>query len=117
MFIWNAKKHRYETAYRLREQQGYLPVTLGREPVDKFGEEPTFTIRTSPDGVVSQDAEGVFHPATVNVTQYRLEGGIVRRDTPLPSKPGEAAGAGEAAGHTAPRKAASFHGRSGKRRR
>ncbi len=117
VFIWNAKKHRYETAYRLREQQGYLPVTLGREPVDKFGEEPTFTIRTSPDGVVSQDAEGAFHPATVNVTQYRLEGGIVRRDTPLPSEPGEAAGAGEAAGHTAPRKAASFRGRSGKRRR
>ena len=95
VFIWNAKKHRYETAYRLREQQGYLPVVLGREPVDKFGQEPTFTIRTSPDGVVTQDAEGAFHPATVNVTQYRLEGGIVRRDTPLPPKPGEEAGAPE----------------------
>ena len=92
VFIWNARKHRYETAYRLREQQGYLPVTVGKEMVDKMGEEPTFTIRTTPDGVVTQDDEGSFHPTTVNTTQYRLEGGIVRRDTPLPPKPGEPAG-------------------------
>lgn len=91
VFIWNAKKHRYETAYRLREQQGYLPVTVGKEMVDKVGEEPTFTIRTTPDGVVTQDAEGTFHPKTVNTTQFRLEGGIVRRDTPLPPRPGAAA--------------------------
>ncbi len=89
VFIWNAKKHRYETAYRLREQQGYLPVTVGKETVDKMGEEPTFTIRTTPDGVVTQDADGSFHPQTVETTQYRLEGGIVRRDTPLPGRPGE----------------------------
>ena len=89
VFIWNAKKHRYETAYRLREQQGYLPVTVGKETVDKMGVEPTFAIRTTPDGVVAQDEAGGFHPKTVNVTQYRLEGGIVRRDTPLPERPGE----------------------------
>jgi hypothetical protein len=93
VFIWNTRKHRYETAYRLHDLQGYLPVTIGKEMVDKMGEEPTFVIRTSPDGVVSQDAEGVFHPKTVAMTQYRLEGGIVRRDTPLPGKPGDAAGA------------------------
>ncbi len=91
VFIWNAKKHRYETAYRLREQQGYLPVTVGREMVDKMGEEPTFIIRTSPDGTVTQDEQGTFHPGTVDVTQFRLEGGIVRRDTPLPPRPGETA--------------------------
>ncbi len=90
VFIWNAKKHRYETAYRLREQQGYLPITIGKEQVDKMGEEPTFTIRTTPDGAVTQDEAGSFHPRSVSVTQYRLEGGIVRRDTPLPPKPGEA---------------------------
>ena len=88
VFIWNAKRHRYETAYRLREQQGYLPVTVGKETVDKMGVEPTFAIRTTPDGVVTQDDAGGFHPKTVNVTQYRLEGGIVRRDTPLPERPG-----------------------------
>jgi hypothetical protein len=93
VFIWNRAKHRYETAYRLREQQGYLPVVTGKEQVEKMGEEPTFAIRTTPDGVVTQDETGSFHPKTVQVTQYRLEGGIVRRDTPLPSKPGEEAAA------------------------
>ncbi len=97
VFIWNSKKHRYETAYRLREQQGYLPVTVGKEMVDKMGEEPTFTIRTTPDGVVTQDASGAFHPATVNTTQFRLEGGIVRRDTPLPARPGTEGEAGQGA--------------------
>ena len=89
VFIWNRAKHRYETAYRLREQQGYLPVVTGSEQVPKMGEEPTFTIRTTPDGVVSQDENGSFHPKDVLVTQYRLEGGIVRRDTPLPPRPGD----------------------------
>jgi hypothetical protein len=93
VFIWNTRKHRYETAYRLHDLQGYLPVTTGKEMVDKMGEEPTFVIRTSPDGVATQDTEGVFHPKTVVRTQYRLEGGIVRRDTPLPGKPGDDAGA------------------------
>jgi hypothetical protein len=86
VFIWNRAKHRYETAYRLREQQGYLPVKIGKEMVDKMGEEPTFTIQTTPDGSVTQDADGVFHPKTVQKTQYRLEGGIVRRDTPVPGE-------------------------------
>jgi hypothetical protein len=103
VFIWNIRKHRYETAYRLRDLQGFLPVKIGREMVDKMGEEPTFTIRTSPNGVVSQDSEGVFHPQTIDVTQYRLEGGIIRRDTPLPVRPGAAE---QAAGKKAERRAA-----------
>ena len=111
VFIWNTKKHRYETAYRLREQQGYLPVVVGKEPIDKMGVEPTFVIRTTPDGAVSQDEGGSFHPKTVMETQYRLEGGIVRRDTPLPPKPGEPAEpigkqASHAAGHGAMRRPA-----------
>ncbi len=98
VFIWNVKKHRYETAYRLREQQGYLPVTIGAAHFKDgngrdMGLEPTFTIRTTPDGVVTQDPEtGSFHPQTVETTTYRLEGGIVRRADPPPPKPAEAAG-------------------------
>ncbi len=112
VFIWNQKKHRYETAYRLREQQGYLPVTVGKEMVDKMGEEPTFTIRTTPDGAVTQDAAGSFHPQTVTVTQYRLEGGIVRRDTPQPVKPGvEEAGGPPAAPKAAHRPVERRHAR------
>jgi hypothetical protein len=58
-----------------------------------MGLEPTFTIRTTPDGVVTQDPEtGAFHAKTVQTTTYRLEGGIVRRaDPPPPPKPVEPA--------------------------
>jgi hypothetical protein len=100
VFIWNVKKHRYETAYRLREQQGYLPVTIGAAHFKDangrdMGLEPTFTIRTTPDGVVTQDpVTGAFHAQTVQETTYRLEGGIVRRADPPPPKPAEAAGPG-----------------------
>ncbi len=96
VFIWNVKKHRYETAYRLREQQGYLPVIIGAAHFKDgngrdMGLEPTFTIRTTPDGIVTQDAEGAFHAKTVDSTTYRLEGGIVRRADPPPPKPVDAA--------------------------
>ena len=114
VFIWNAKKHRYETAYRLREQQGYLPVVVGRETIDKMGVEPTFIIHSTPDGVVTQDSNGSFHPQSVNVTQYRLEGGIVRRDTPLPPRPGESAD--EAAGAAKSKAGQPFAARAGARR-
>jgi hypothetical protein len=104
VFIWNVKKHRYETAYRLREQQGYLPVTIGAAHFKDgngrdMGLEPTFTIRTTPDGIVTQDAEGAFHAKTVNSTTYRLEGGIVRRADPPPPKPVDASGMVEASPH------------------
>jgi hypothetical protein len=90
VFIWNIKKHRYETAYRLREQQGYLPVTIGaahfKDANGKdMGLEPTFTIRTTPDGIVTQNPEtGAFTPKTLQLTTYRLEGGIVRSANPEP---------------------------------
>ncbi len=92
VFIWNVRRHRYETAYRLREQQGYLPVTIGSAHFKDangrdMGLEPTFTIRTTPDGLVTQDASGTFHAQTVQQTTYRLEGGIVRRADPPPPKP------------------------------
>ncbi len=111
VFIWNAKKHRYETAYRLREQQGYLPIVVGKEQIDKVGEEPNFTIHTTPDGVVMQDAEGSFHAQTLSTTQYRLEGGIVRRDTPLPVKPGEQPSGSETGKQTSPKQKSKSHRR------
>jgi hypothetical protein len=98
VFIWNTKKHRYETAYRLREQQGYLPVTIGAAHFKDangrdMGLEPTFTIRTTPDGIVTQDpVTGAFHAQTVQTTTYRLEGGIVRRADPAPPKDEKTAG-------------------------
>jgi Bacterial SH3 domain/GW (Gly-Tryp) dipeptide domain len=67
VFTRNRNKHRYETAYREREMEGYLPVTTGHAVFDKEGDLPTFTIR-------KMNAEG-----TIVATTYKMNGPIVRR--------------------------------------
>ena len=42
VFTWNVRKHRYETAYRERNLDGVLPVTVGQENFDKEGTLPSF---------------------------------------------------------------------------
>jgi Bacterial SH3 domain len=44
VFTWNVRKHRYETAYRERNLDGTLPVTLGRQEFEKEGNLRTFTL-------------------------------------------------------------------------
>jgi SH3-like domain-containing protein len=67
VFTWNVRKHRYETAYRERNLEGFFPVTLGHENFEKEGTLPTFTIRV--------------HDANDNLTErkYKLNTPIVRR--------------------------------------
>jgi len=67
IFTRNRARHRYETAYRERNLQGYLPVTVGHREFDKEGDLPIFTIH-------KMDDDG----KTVDVT-YKLNGPIVRR--------------------------------------
>jgi SH3-like domain-containing protein len=67
VFTRNRNKHRYETAYRERNLEGYFPVTTGHAVFDKEGDLPTFTIRKKlEDGQM------------VDVT-YKMNGPIVRR--------------------------------------
>ena len=54
VFTWNVRRHRYETAYRERELNGVLPVTLGRQQFEKEGELRTFTLRIKDDGTVKE---------------------------------------------------------------
>jgi SH3-like domain-containing protein len=49
VFTWNARRHRYETAYRERNLNGVLPVTVSKENFDKEGELPVFMIRVKDD--------------------------------------------------------------------
>jgi uncharacterized protein YgiM (DUF1202 family) len=49
VFTWNARRHRYETAYRERSLDGVLPVTVSKENFDKEGELPVFVIRVKDD--------------------------------------------------------------------
>jgi SH3-like domain-containing protein len=66
VFTWNARHHRYETAYRER-MNGVLPVKISQENFDKEGMLPVFTVRV-------QDDQG-------NITErkYKLNTPIVRR--------------------------------------
>jgi hypothetical protein len=67
VFTRNRNKHRYETAYRERNLEGYFPVTTGHAVFDKEGDLPTFTIRKKlEDGRMVDVA-------------YKMNGPIVRR--------------------------------------
>lgn len=66
VFTWNARKHRYETAYRER-MEGVLPVTVSQENFDKEGMLPVFVIR-----VLGDDGK-------VTERKYKLNTPMVRR--------------------------------------
>jgi SH3-like domain-containing protein len=67
VFTWNARKHRYETAYREHGLDGILPVTITKENFDKEGTLPVFILRV-------KDETG-----NVSERKYKLNTPIVRR--------------------------------------
>lgn len=100
VFIWNLKKHRYETAYRDRNIEGYLPleVRMASDPYGKapasMAPAPTFSYRVLSDeapAVVPDPVTGAVVPGKTILKTYRLEGNLVRRVLPpgVPP-PGEA---------------------------
>jgi hypothetical protein len=67
VFTWNVKRHRYETAYRERNLNGVLPVTVSHEVFGKEGDLPTFVLRVkNTDGGVAD-------------RKYKLNTPIVKR--------------------------------------
>ena len=91
VFIWNAKKHRYETGFRQKNIAGFLPVAVKIAP-DPLGKTPqmsepvpTFTYRVLPaeaPPVIPDKVTGaIVAPNTISKT-YRLEGNITRRLLP-----------------------------------
>ena len=84
VFTWNAKRDRYETAYRER-LTGVLPVTIAKENFDKEGELPVFILRVKDDS------------GNVTERKYKLNSPIVRRvlppgEHPVTSNPARRAG-------------------------
>ena len=67
IFTRNRAKHRYETAYREHNLEGYFPVKTSHQDFGKEGDLPTFTIR-------KKNYDGQM----VDIT-YKLNGPIVRR--------------------------------------
>ncbi len=79
VFTWNVRKHRYETAYRERDIEGYFPVTISQQA---FGnqQEPVFTFRVASTAGASIDAKtGLLNPGPTETESYHMEGVIVRR--------------------------------------
>jgi len=95
VFTWNLKMHRYETAFRDKNIEGYLPVSVRME-TDPYGKSataqtplPTFTYRVlaADAGVVVPDpATGIATPGRTIEKTYRLEGNLVRRVAAAGSK-------------------------------
>jgi hypothetical protein len=84
VFTWNTKKHRYETAYRQRGLQGYLPVTIGENKAVKGPPLPEFSILTGTSDEVKIDPlTGAARPSQTETLTYQLEGGMVRRVGPV----------------------------------
>jgi SH3-like domain-containing protein len=123
VFTWNVKKHRYETGFRDRNIEGYLPVSV-KMATDPYGKgpaattpAPTFSYRVLADDagpVVADPTTGAIVPGKTVVKMYRLEGNLVRRVLqPGTSAPGEA--------HPEPvsdkKKAAAAKGGKGKKKR
>ncbi len=88
VFIWNVKKHRYETGFRERNIEGYLPVELklATDPYAKAAaagvQAPTFSYRVltaDAPAVVPDRTTGAVVPTQTMVRTYRLEGNLVRR--------------------------------------
>lgn len=67
VFTWNVKHHRYETAYREHNLNGFLPVTISQEIFDKEGTLPVFVLQV-------KDDNGNLSPR-----KYKMNTPIVRR--------------------------------------
>ena len=55
VFTWNVKKHRYETAYRQRNIEGYLPVVIGQSKNGQGQPVPVFSITVATSDAVKMD--------------------------------------------------------------
>ncbi len=82
VFTWNTKKHRYETAYRQRDIEGCLPVTIGETKNSQGQTLPTFTITVATSDAVKVDPlTGAARPHDTENVSYQLESGLVHRIT------------------------------------
>jgi SH3-like domain-containing protein len=95
VFVWSLQHHRYETAFREKNVEGYLPVSVTRmkDPYGKFpvAQEllPAFSYKVlaADAPAVTPAANGEITPTKTITKTYRLEGNLVRSVTPVGSVP------------------------------
>jgi SH3-like domain-containing protein len=88
VFTWNPRMHRYETAFREKNIEGYLPVTIKMltDPNGKSANAATpmpafeFKVLSATAPPVIPDPEtGAIVPGPTITKTYRLEGNVLRR--------------------------------------
>ena len=88
VFVWSLQHHRYETAFRQRELQGYLPVVVATQTLDKAGPVPTFQFKQGIGDSVTIDPEtGAAKPTSTETLTYRLDGALVKKVVPAQPAP------------------------------
>ena len=82
VFVWNAKKHRYEGGLREKDLVGYLPVVVKHQQLDPGGPAvPTFTVKLGAEGAVPglDPVTGRIRQVPTVTETYRLDGEMVKR--------------------------------------
>ncbi len=92
VFTWNKTKHRYETAYRERNMEAFLPLVTGTQSLDSVkdvkltgssgtGPLPIFKYKVlAADATIFVDPDtGIAKPGQLIEKDFRLEGNYVRR--------------------------------------
>jgi hypothetical protein len=84
VFTWDTRRHRYGTAFRLRDIAGFFPVkVMPGDANNPAGPEPTFKFQIAAGNNVSLDPQtGQPHAAQLETLTYRLEGNLVRKVVP-----------------------------------
>jgi SH3-like domain-containing protein len=88
VFTWNPRMHRYETAFREKNIEGYLPVTI-KMLTDPSGKSATATtpmpafqykvLSAMAPPVIPDPETGAIVPGPTIVKTYRLEGNVLHR--------------------------------------
>ena len=79
VFTWSVKRHRYETAFRLRPIQGYLPVKITSQPAAN-GSLPVFSFQiANGDNLATDPATGLTRAASMRTISYAMVDTVLRR--------------------------------------
>ena len=89
VFTWDTYRHRYGTAFRLRDIAGFFPVKVNPDNNGgPNGPQPTFSIQVAAGDAVSLDPQtGKAHAAQLETMTFKMEGNLVRRVLPPGAQP------------------------------